>query len=395
MNKKVSIELAIGIIIILSLSFGFLIYTGDRVGYKEESKNSAISQLEVNEISQVETTNEPAGIIETSDDTILKYTNANFDVSSLPEYIRKKSIAFALDGEIYFMRSVSEVAEKIGEGEEPLISPDGKKIAFLHNNPTTDCAGQGISDDLDESDDANNSDYYRICIFNSDNKSMSTIYTDDPVMRRIVSWSPDGKYLIVNSGTYVVGAISIYDLDKKRKKGSFEGGRYVEWISEEEFVYDGYLEIDGYDKSIIKKVSIESLKEKTLVGLDGDLSASIIPKRRILSSEKISVLYYNRWSSSGVQSYWIYDTTSGKLTKTDELKEIESKIQEKLPQDISNQYSVEYQAWFYPENPNWVLFSLSNKNQPSYSEKGEIFIMDLDKPKQSLVKIADGLDVSW
>ena len=282
------------------------------------------------------------------------------------------SLFYENKGEIWQFNPRSNLTKKIIQGKCPVISPNKRKIAYIRNS------GVYIFDLLVQKE-----------------KLLKQYPEDFPVSH--LSWSPDNKYLVVDTGTSPVRGKTIIDVSNQKEILSFTTlDDAYGWISNNEIVFTDLQKVseprpygggEGCGIAIInlkgeKKILKNATDKKDysfLQIIDGKIYFSLT---KVESNEG--------WGDKSKQtiSYWMMDKSGKNLIKTKKVETLKEKIKKSLPSN----YKVSFVREAVPlnKNENWVVFVL---DQGSGSES-EIFIMNLKEP-ESIKKIGKGICPSW
>jgi len=285
-------------------------------------------------------------------------------------------IVFEKEGKIFLLEGLNNQPIEVAEGNAPTLSPDRSKIAYVK---------------MDEDND--------IHIYEVRTGKIETLNTDEWRLRG-VSWSPNGKYLITDSGTACVGAGGVYEYLAGRKITSFTTYGKTEWISDEEFVFVEPQKVSplrpyqGGEGSGLSKITLPSGERRLLAQATAlDDFGLLKVENEIIYFSKTTVESSDDWAfpDRGEVSYWQMDSNGeGKrrITKPETLRE---KVISELPTEFSK-YGIYSGPIPHPDENNWVIFEL-NKDGSVYDDL--ICIMNLNSPKDSFMNISKGTYPSW
>lgn len=124
--------------------------------------------------------------------------------------VEQSFVVFEKDDKIYSLDGINNEAAEIDEGNSPSLSNDQTKIAY-------------IKMDKDQN----------IYVYDRLTKEKVIIETDEWRLRN-VEWSPDGKYLVTDSGTYIKGSGALYEYPSGNKTTTFATPGGPTWLSNDE-----------------------------------------------------------------------------------------------------------------------------------------------------------------
>ena len=297
-------------------------------------------------------------------------------------------IFYEYDDQIWKVNPKSEIKNKIANGISPSISPDKTKLAYVY----------GGGNKYFRPSEANLTGIHIFDIKTGKDMLLKHYDKDEPFGE--VSWSPDGKYLVVDFGTDVVGSKVIIDTNTGREILNFVTflDSYF-WISNDEIVFNEMQEVSeprpwgggegmgiailnlNGQKKVLRKAT-DKEEYQLLQVLDDKIYFSL---RTVDSPED--------WEDENKHNitYWTMDKFGGNLTQVKEVESLDEKVKKLLPPPY-NEYKFLYGTIPLSSNKDWIVFILNKKGE-SMSEN-EIFIMNVNNPS-SIKKVADGESPTW
>ena len=141
------------------------------------------------------------------------------------EIVESKILMLTEDNKLYIINPIDKERKLLIDGVSAYASSTDKNyIAFLKN-----CLLTGDQTKCDKD----------IHIYNLNTNQEFNIPAGQDTQRNI-SWSPDGRYVIVESGTSIVGSNKIYSVETKRDSGCVFGGDVL-WLNNKEFLTNSFL----------------------------------------------------------------------------------------------------------------------------------------------------------
>jgi len=290
--------------------------------------------------------------------------------------IENSLVVFEKEGKIFLLDGLNSQPTQVAEGNGPSFSPDRSKIAYV------------------KMDEDNN-----IHIYELETGKTEALNTDEGRLRD-VSWSPNGRYLVTDSGTSPLGAGGVYEYPTGRKITSFSS--YVgitEWVSDQEFVFLEPQEVSpprpwgsgdggGLSKITLPGGERQSLAQATALEdfflLKVENGTIYFSKTTVKSSDDWGVV-------EGEVSYWQMDGNGEEKREIPKPETLTEKVTSELPAEFS-EYRIFSGPIRHPDEDNWVIFDI-NKEGSVYNDP--ICIMNLNNPKDSFMQIAIGSYASW
>jgi len=296
-------------------------------------------------------------------------------------------IFYDYNDQVWQFNPKSEVKNKITNGIRAVISPDKTKIAYTY---------QGWNKHF-KSSEANLTGIRIFDIATSKDKLLKHYDKDYSVWQ--TSWSPDGKYLVVDTGTSPVRDKTVIDSNTGKEILSFTtyNDSYV-WINDNEIVFSDLQDITdprpygGGEGTGIAIINLNGQKRVLKTATDKkDYSLIQLVDDKIYFS-LTTVESSEGWIDEANQtiSYWTMDEFGNNLIQVEKIESLEEKIEKLLPSPY-NEYKSLWHATSLT-NTNWVIFVLNKAGKTQLED--EIFIMDIDNP-ESIKKIGNGSWPSW
>lgn len=297
-------------------------------------------------------------------------------------------IFYEYDGQVWQFNPKSEVKNKIADGIHPVISPDKTKIAYIY---------PGWNKYFNPSE-ANLTGIHIFDIATGKDKLLKHYDKDAPVGH--FSWSPDGKYLVVDTGTSPTRLKTVIDSNTGKEILSFKtyDDSYA-WINDNEIVFSDLQDITEprpYGDGKGTGIAIINLngQKRVLKTATDKKDYSFIQ----LVDDKIYFSLTTVESSEGwidetkqIISYWTMDKFGNNLIQVEKIESLEEKIKKLLPSPY-NEYKSLSHATSLTNNKDWTVFVLNKTGKTQLED--EIFIMDINNP-ESIKKIGNGTWPSW
>ena len=297
-------------------------------------------------------------------------------------------IFYDYDDQIWQFNPKSEVKNKIANGIRAVISPDKTKIAYTY---------QG-SNKYFKPSEVNLTGIHIFDIATGKDKLLKHYDKDYPIWQ--TSWSPDGKYLVIDSGTSPIRDKTVIDSNNGKEILSFTtyGGTYA-WINDNEIVFSDlqdlteprpYVEGEGTGIAVI---NLNGQKRVLKTATDKkDYSFIQLVDDKICFS-LTTVESSEGWIDESKQtiSYWTMDKFGNNLIQVEKIESLEEKIKKLLPSPY-NEYKSLWYATSLSNNKDWVVFVLNKESKTTLED--EIFIININNP-ESIKKIGNGTWPSW
>lgn len=302
------------------------------------------------------------------------------------------SVFYESGDQIWQFNQKTGEKKKIANGIRPQISPDKNKISYTYQN---------INKYFKQSE----APLIGIHIFDiatGEDTVLKKYDLDYPVWE--TAWSPDGKYLVVDTGTSPIRNKTVISSTTGKEIVSFKtvSQPYSEsyaWINDQEIVFcdlqdvsesrpyesgqgSGIAIVNLSGQKRILKTATDKKDYRFLRLLDGKIYFSL---RTVKSNDN--------WTDDTKQtvSYWTMDKLGGNLVQVEKTEELENKIKKILPSPY-NEYRSLWNVTLLTSNPDWAVFVLNKKGETQLED--EVFMMDIKNP-ESIKKISDGTYPSW
>jgi WD40 repeat protein len=291
--------------------------------------------------------------------------------------VEQSPIVFKRDGKIILLDGIDGEEIEIDEGDSPSINYDQMKVAYI------------------KMDEDNN-----IHIHNIETGQKENVITEEGRLRS-VQWSPNGKYLVTNSGTSAEGCGAIYEYPSGNKSAAFGTiGSGWEWLNNAELVFVEPQEVTPerpYESGLgmgLSKISAAAGGKQVLAQVTSTEDYGLIEIiDGVIFFSKTEVADSSYWVTSDERTvtYWKMsgDGAGKEAVKGSEL------TKEKVAAVASERYP-EYELHWVPDRntnfPNWVIFSLYKGGDGGDSA---ICIADLDDLQNTLKQIATGAYPDW
>lgn len=223
---------------------------------------------------------------------------------------------------------------------------------------------------------------------------------------RGVSWSPGGKYILVESGTGAEGALTVYKFTTGERLSSFGDGPMV-WLDDENVVMSKLTQVNPprpneTDKgSSLAKVNVVTGKFQILMPADESNDYGLVSvKGNCLEYSHDQVQTQDQWEDLDwtKSPHFCFDlkTQTGGLPVPVSLNSdatlLESQIRQILPDYKPN--------FVYPiiirneKFPDWIIMDILHEDSVGKSFN-DIVIFNRNDPKGTYRKLATGSKVSW
>ena len=228
-------------------------------------------------------------------------------------------------------------------------------------------------------------------------------------VNRGISWSPEGKYLLVDAGTGPEGMLFSYDSSSGDFLRSFGDGRF-DWLDERHIFINQRTEVDpwrpwgageGYS---LAKIDIVSGSVEIIIKADATNDYKIV---------KIDepCVYYSReqvkeqddWGDPkkmNINYYCLDLKTNETREELDSQAETDlAKLRNKL-EKIFPEFTVINKAKIYEiiENlmyKDWIVMSIYKSGEIGGIYSSEIVIFNLQEPRNTLQKLGNGARITW
>jgi len=303
------------------------------------------------------------------------------------EIVESKILMRTSKGELYAINPVDKKKILLLEGISAYATSDDKNnIAYLKSCPLT---GDASSCDRD------------IHIYNVRNKQELTI-TAGKSAQRTLSWSPDGRYIIVERGTGPQGSCEVYSLETNQFNGcSYSGGIF--WISEKEILTplysSGYTPrptIENTDAVGIKKINVETCQSESLLLPTNTADYSAVKfADNVLVVKKTYVDRPEDWVNAYKESklkttYEKYDLQTKTMTPYPEYEnEIKSET-ERLEALVPHKSKLK--SVFKTDKDIVTGWELINVYKGGPMHNNDVYLIGLD---EIIVKIGEKASASW
>lgn len=298
-------------------------------------------------------------------------------------------IFYEYDDQVWQFNLKSEVKKKIANGIRPVISPDKTKIAYTY---------QG-SNKYFKPSEVNLTGIHLFDIATGKDKLLKHYDKDYPVWQ--TSWSPDGKYLVIDTGTSPVRDKTVIDSNNGKEILSFTtySNSYA-WINDNEIVFSDLQDITeprpyggGGEGTGIAIINLNGQKRVLKTATDKkDYSFIQLVDDKIYFS-LTTVESSEGWIDESKQtiSYWTMDKFGNNLIQVEKIEGLGEKIKKLLPSPY-NEYKSLWYATSLTNNKDWTVFILNKESKTTLED--EIFIMDINNP-ESIKKIGNGTWPTW
>jgi hypothetical protein len=305
-------------------------------------------------------------------------------------------VVFEKDDYIWSISVVTKEKTKIAKGNFPALS---EKIGAPSPSLGQNEVAYILTEENSHFDAKTDKPGIYIYNFLSDETKYINYPVSDTTLQ--LTWSPNGKYLLV--GTH----ISTYDtktlITRKGKiKMSFitPNGNQFRWFGKNKIIYTSFHDVDplrprgegggmgfGISKitykgknKILKKPN--ALTDYIFFGMVDGNKIGFIKWRVALADD---------WSNSAKikTSYWEMNLNGKNIKKAKKLVSWEQKIKKALPEKYENYQVIDYGSPSYE-----IDYRLFVMNKGYDVEDEEIYIMKVSKPN-TLKKLSDGYTPSW
>ncbi len=302
------------------------------------------------------------------------------------EIIESKILMLTENNDLYIISPVEKNKKLLLQGVSSYASSSDKNyIAYLKT-------GLYLKD-------SKQSDNF-IHIFNINTQQESTISSDQGTQRGI-SWSPDGRYIIVESGTSIVGSNKVYSVETGKETGCIFQGDML-WISNIEFFAPEFpsnyppASRKMMDAEGIRKINIESCNSENflLPTATANLSAERI-KDNYLIVKKEYVEKPEDWEDLTSRSptkitYEKYDLKTKQVSPypeyENEIKSDTDRLEALIP------FDVRVKRIFRSDKDISAEWELINAYKGGSIYNNEVYLMGPDK---TVVKIGEDAFATW
>lgn len=302
------------------------------------------------------------------------------------EIVESKILMLTEKSELYIISPIDKEKILLLDGVSAYASSDDKNyIAYLKTYPFVTDQSKSDSD---------------IHIYNIKTQQESKIVAGQGAQRG-VSWSPDGKYIIVERGTSVTGANDVYSVETGKNIGCSFSGTAL-WISNIEFLTalfaENFTQRSGQmmDAQGIRKINIENCQSETflLPTNTANFSAVKIVDNNVIV-QKTYVDKSEDWGDFSVES---------KIKTTYEKYNLQTKLGTPYPEyenEINSEndrlkalvpFTVKVKRVFTTDKDVATGWELINVHKGGSLYNNEVYLMGPDK---TVVKIGEEAFATW
>lgn len=300
------------------------------------------------------------------------------------EIVESKILMLTENNELYIISPVDKNKELLLQGVSSYASSNDRNyIAYLKT-------------DLYLKDPKQADNF--IHIYNINTQQESQIRTDQGTQRKI-SWSPDSRYIIVESGTSVIGSNKVYSFETGKETGCiFQGG--ILWISNLELFspeFPGNYTLASrnfIDAEGIKKINIETCKSETFILPTSTANFSAV---KIEGNDLVVEKYYvekpedwNDMSATPKTTYEKYNLQTKQNSPypeySDEIKSDNDRLEALVP------FDVRVKRIFISDKDVSAEWELINAYKGGSIYNNEVYLMGPDK---TVVKIGENAFGTW
>lgn len=277
--------------------------------------------------------------------------------------------------QIYAFDLGSGQTRKIVDGSRPTLSSDKTKLAYVRYSPNS-----RLEDEV----------YYYDLTTNS--KVLFVKFNEKDFMPNatIESWSPDGKHVIIDSGTGPGRFKSVHSFPGAIEKAGFPAHGLPSWIDNDTVVFtegDFHLaretDASGFGVSIVSTDGkLTRLKTPTLLTDYSVLHA----EGETIYFQKSSVKTFSDWGKEKIEeTYWSISRDGQNEQQVNEdqargdLDSLNNKIKSLLPPQYRDNEFCYISSVAKTSKSNTVIFELYDGRPDQYN--GYIAKIDLDKPE--------------
>jgi hypothetical protein len=269
------------------------------------------------------------------------------------------SVFYEYNHEIWKCNPRTGEKKKALDGSCPTVSPDKAKVAYTLNG--------------------------NICLFDVINNRQRILsekdYENTTYSCYEIKWSPDGKHLIADSGTYIIRPKTVINSGAgKIVAGFLTYNEDCEWIDNTKIVFTDLTEYRFHPK--IGQVGIPGV---AVIDVNGKKDVIKRPNYPI-QYNFVQLLPGERICFSGIGGYWTMDKNGKNVRHTAKPESMSEKIKKIIPHSYNYEW-LTYAAQL-TKCSRWVIFNLHNKTSD------EIYVINMDYP-DSIKKIVDGTHPSW
>ncbi len=236
--------------------------------------------------------------------TISPVTTINTQESTISVFMENSSL--------YFSNSENNKTKIADSVEYYSLSSDKTKIAYILNWEKSE----------------SNPYFY---IYQISDKSIEKIKTELAITASAIDWSPNDKFLVLNSGTDIVRNAAFFDYSNKSKLFEIqlytaENNKTVEWINDTEFLFNEPQKVKpeipagaGYSTNISKMSVTTKQKEILKQGTSLIMYRLIKNNNGTIYFKESSVTDSDGWLKNKINTnYWQIDTNGNNLKQIEE-----------------------------------------------------------------------------
>lgn len=309
---------------------------------------------------------------------------ANTLVTSLSK-TQKSTLFFQRENKVYQLSfpdmSVTVFLELKGVQGTYAFSPDHKKVAYIN----------GYGDEWDNN----------IYVLNRETNTTKKIVSNERTNRSL-SWSKNGAYIMVGSGTGPEGMLTVYELSTGKEQISV-GSSYFVWIddvSAVKTIRESVEPLRPWGSGMgngLEKINIATGKSKILMKPDALTDYSVIKYEN-------DCLYYSK-QTVATSADWLdenkvvktnycltIDTNETKPASESEVEIAYSLVQKKVLELFPQFKGKLYNAVNSPHDKNIIAIEVNNGTS---IYDADIYLLDLNNPEASLKKLDKGTNIDW
>lgn len=303
--------------------------------------------------------------------------------TKLPENINNSSLYFISDKNLYLLSPlISKPIVFIDSVDEYEFSPDQKRVAYIRDNGSKD-----------------------IFIKNLETNEELVINSESDYNRGI-DWSPEGKYLLVDAGTGPEGTIYTYDSTTGKFNTSFGDGS-IAWLDDRNIFITQRTKVEplrpwGTGEGFsLAKIDILSGITEIIANADATNDYSV---RKI---DKTCLYYIKKqvkdpadWGAleEPLTTYYCLDLQNNETKGVPDFSaestgvNLKKNLEKLFPEyNITNKSEI-YEIVDNPLYKDWVIMNIYKGGGIYISE---IFIFNLQNPRNTLQKIGKGVRITW
>ena len=306
--------------------------------------------------------------------------------------VNESTIYFVREGKLFKQSPLtSNPVVFIDKVDSYAFSPNKNKIAFTQGYGPDDSSNPNRGDNS-------------VFIKHLQNESVDMVIESKYGIYRYLQWSPTGDYLLVDSGTGPGGLVTIYDTGSWQVLNSFNDTNWI-WFDDHVIYYSSMTKVTpdrpwgGGEGFGIGSLDITTGIKNLIVQADSYNDFSLL-------SLKDSCIYYNKDSVEDPQdwyalnfetTYYCLDLSTNKLNTVQESTARSDK--ETLLENTKHIFP-EYdigkdeitRVFTNPIYDNWIIMVVYH-NDSIYNS--DIMLFNLDNPKDTLVSLAKGEQLTW